>query len=66
MDSSAAVPIVYEGATWGELYATSGSDRPRLSHADVRYMQAICGQIGLALGRAELFSRMSALAFEDP
>jgi len=66
MDSSAAVPIVYEGATWGELYATSGPDRPRLSHADVRYMQAICGQIGLALGRAELFSRMSALAFEDP
>ena len=28
-------------------------------------MQAICGQIGLALGRAELFSRLSALAFED-
>ena len=28
-------------------------------------MQAICGQIGLALGRAELFSRLSAMAFED-
>ena len=28
-------------------------------------MQAICGQIGLALGRAELFSQLSALAFED-
>ena len=65
MTSSAAVPIVFEGATWGELYAASGSDRPRLSQSDVRYMQAICGQIGLALGRAELFSRMSALAFED-
>jgi len=65
MNSSAAVPIIYEGATWGELYAASGPDRPRFSHSDVRYMQAICGQIGLALGRAELFSRMSVLAFED-
>ena len=65
MESSAAVPIVYEGITWGELYAMSGSDAPRLSDADVRYMQAICGQIGLALGRAELFSRLSAMAFED-
>ncbi len=65
MDSSASVPIVYEGATWGELYAASESGMPRLSDSDVRYMQAICGQIGLALGRAELFSRMSALAFED-
>ena len=65
MDCSAAVPIVFEGVTWGELYAASGSDRPPLSESDVHYMQAICGQIGLALGRAELFSRLSALAFED-
>jgi diguanylate cyclase (GGDEF)-like protein len=64
-ESSAAVPIVFEGATWGELYATTAPGEPRLTHADVHYMQAICGQIGLALGRAELFSRLSALAFED-
>jgi len=65
MESSAAVPIVFEGATWGELYATTAPGAPRLTDADVHYMQAICGQIGLALGRAELFSRLSALAFED-
>ena len=65
MDSSAAVPIVFEGATWGELYATTAPGAPRLTDGDVHYMQAICGQIGLALGRAELFSRLSALAFED-
>ena len=64
-ESSAAVPIVFEGATWGELYATTAPGAPRLTHEDVHYMQAICGQIGLALGRAELFSRLSALAFED-
>ena len=63
--SSAAVPIVYQGVTWGELYATTSFGEPRLSESDVRYMEAICGQIGLALGRAELFSRLSALAFED-
>jgi diguanylate cyclase (GGDEF)-like protein len=65
MGSAAAVPIVYEGETWGELYASAARDEPRLSDHDVRYMQAICGQIGLALGRAELFSRLSSLAFED-
>ena len=65
MASSAAVPIVYEGVTWGELYAASGHGRPVLTRADIHYMEAICGQIGLALGRAELFSRLSALAFED-
>ena len=65
-DSSAAVPIVYEGRTWGELYATTAAGDPRLSESDVSYMHAICGQIGLALGRAELFSRLSTLAFEDP
>jgi diguanylate cyclase (GGDEF)-like protein len=64
-ESSAAVPIVFEGTTWGELYATTAPGEPRLTHADVHYMQAICGQIGLALGRAELFSRLSTLAFED-
>jgi diguanylate cyclase (GGDEF)-like protein len=63
--SSAAVPIVYEGTTWGELYATSTAGDPPLGAGDVEYMQAICGQIGLALGRAELFSRLSELAFED-
>ena len=65
-ESSAAVPIVYEGRTWGELYATTAVGDPRLSEADVAYMHAICGQVGLALGRAELFSRLSTLAFEDP
>jgi diguanylate cyclase (GGDEF)-like protein len=65
MGSAAAVPIVYEGETWGELYAAAALDQPRLGDDDVRYMQAICGQIGLALGRAELFSRLSSLAFED-
>ena len=65
-ESAAAVPIVYQGATWGELYATTATGQPRLTDRDVRYMQAICGQIGLALGRAELFSQLSALAFEDP
>ena len=42
-----------------------GRRRRGCRRRDVRYMQAICGQIGLALGRAELFSRLSALAFED-
>jgi diguanylate cyclase (GGDEF)-like protein len=64
--SCAAVPIVYRGTTWGEMYAANGHDRPRLSAADVQFMQAICSQLALAVGRAELYSQVYAAAYRDP
>ena len=64
--SCAAVPIVYESRTWGEMYAANGSDRDRLSAADVQFMQAICSQLALAVGRAELYSQVYAAAYRDP
>jgi diguanylate cyclase (GGDEF)-like protein len=65
-DSEVAVPIVVEGQTWGEVWAASlGGDR-RFRASDIRFLEAIAGQLAVAIGRAELFSRVSRLAYEDP
>lgn len=64
--SSAAVPIVTEGAVWGELYATRGVGRAAFGEEDVTFMQAICAQVALALARAELFGELMVAAYRDP
>jgi diguanylate cyclase (GGDEF)-like protein len=61
-----AVPIQFAGEPWGELWATRGEFDQPFADRDVRFLQTVSGQIAAAVGRAELFSRMSELAFEDP
>jgi GGDEF domain-containing protein len=61
-----AVPIQFAGGPWGELWATRTAGRPPFDERDMRFLQTVCGQIATAFGRAELFSRMSDLAFQDP
>jgi diguanylate cyclase (GGDEF)-like protein len=63
--SSAAVPVVHAGVTWGELYVANGADVPALRPIDVEFLQAICFQLALAIGRAELFAELSAAAHRD-
>jgi diguanylate cyclase (GGDEF)-like protein len=65
-ESSVTVPIVIEGTTWGELWATSDNRRPRLSERDGLFLHAIADQIAVAIGRAELFAQVEALAYTDP
>lgn len=62
----AAVPIVYDGGTWGEMYVANAPGAPRLTQAAVTFMAAICAQIAVAIGRAELFSDVLAAAYRDP
>jgi diguanylate cyclase (GGDEF)-like protein len=64
--SSVAVPIVFGGESWGEMYATRAYGRPPFAERDVRFLEAICGQVAAAVGRAELFSELSELAYRDP
>ena len=64
--SSAAVPIVVAGTTWGEVWACRDAGLPVFSSRDVRFLQTIAGQIAAAVGRTELFARMADLAFRDP
>ena len=47
--SELAVPVMYEGTMWGELWA-SGADRRRFSPDDVALLQAIAAQISVAIG----------------
>jgi diguanylate cyclase (GGDEF)-like protein len=65
-ESSLTVPIVNEGATWGELWATSDAGQPRLTARDAVFLRAIADQIAAAIGRAELFAQIEALAYTDP
>ena len=65
-ESEVAVPIVVEGEPWGEVYATTAPGEPRFRSEDVRFLEAVAGQIAVAIERAELFSRVSRLAYEDP
>jgi diguanylate cyclase (GGDEF)-like protein len=65
-ESEVGVPILVEGEPWGEVYATTAPGRPRFRSEDVRFLEAVAGQLALAVGRAELFSRVSRLAYEDP
>jgi len=61
----AAVPIVYEGATWGEIYVTSGAETPPLRPSDLAFLQEICAQLAQAIGRAERFSALLDAAYRD-
>ena len=65
-ESSVTVPVVIEGSTWGELWATSDNREPRLSERDGLFLRAIADQIAVAIGRAELFAQVEALAYTDP
>ena len=65
-DSEVAVPIVVEAESWGEVWAATKPGEPRFRAADVRFLEAIAGQLAVAIERAELFSRVSRLAYEDP
>jgi diguanylate cyclase (GGDEF)-like protein len=65
-ESDVGVPIVVEGEPWGEVYATTALGEPRFRGEDVRFLEAVAGQLAVAIGRAELFSRVSRLAYEDP
>ena len=64
-ESQLAVPVMYEGAMWGELWATGTRGR-RFGPDDVRLLEAIAAQVSVAIGRAELFSEVSRNAYEDP
>ncbi len=64
-ESHVGVAILVEDEVWGEVYATTAPGQPRFRGEDVRFLEAVAGQLALAIGRAELFTRVSRLAYED-
>lgn len=65
-ESSIGVAIRFRGEVWGELWATTAPGEPRFSGDDVVFLQTIARQLGAAIGRAELFDQIAALAYTDP
>lgn len=64
-ESDIGVPIVVEGEVWGEVWATTAPGSPRFTGRDVRFLEAIAGQLGGVVARGEMFARVSRMAYED-
>ncbi|UJA19469.1 diguanylate cyclase [Thermoleophilia bacterium SCSIO 60948] len=64
--SDLAVPIIVEDLIWGEVWAAKGIGEPAFRAEDVSLLELIAGQIATAITRAEMFGRVSRLAYEDP
>jgi diguanylate cyclase (GGDEF)-like protein len=60
------VPVIFDGRTWGKLESFANVGAVPFTRRHVPFMEAIAGQVGAAIGRAELFSRVNALAYSDP
>jgi diguanylate cyclase (GGDEF)-like protein len=65
-ETSLTVPIVFESRTWGEFWVASRIGGRRLVEADSVFIRAVADQIAAAIGRAELFAQVEALAYTDP
>jgi diguanylate cyclase (GGDEF)-like protein len=63
--SCMSVPIMLGETAWGELWVTSDASRADFGDRDVRLLTAIAGQVAAGIARAELYGRMTALAFHD-
>ena len=64
--SALAAPIRFENQVWGVLEAYSPVGAAPFTASHVRFAEALCAQVATAIGRAELFSRLESLAYEDP
>ena len=60
------VPVIFDGRTWGKLETFANVGTMPFTRRHVPFLEAIAGQVGAAIGRAELFSRVNALAYADP
>ncbi len=65
-ESDIGVPVVVDGEVWGEVWASTAPGAPRFRASDVRFLEAIAAQLAGVIARAELFSDVSRLAYEDP
>jgi len=64
--STVAVPIAFEGITWGQVDVFTAPGELPFTTADAPFLRAVADQVAVAIGRAEQFSRTRALAYEDP
>ncbi len=63
--SDLGVAIVVEEEVWGGVWASTLPSDQTFRSEDVRFLEAIGGQLAAAITRAELFSKVSRLAYTD-
>jgi len=63
--SCVGAPIMLGDTAWGELWATRPAGQPDFGRRDERLLNAIAAQVAAGIARAELYGRMTTLAFED-
>ena len=60
-----AVPIMFGDRAWGQIWASRKRGQPKFTGRDARFLHALSVQISGAIGRAEVFSKVSDLAVTD-
>jgi diguanylate cyclase (GGDEF)-like protein len=65
IESEVAVPVIFDDAMWGEIWASGVAGR-RFGHDDVQLLQAIAAYTAVGIGRSELFSTVWRHAHRDP
>jgi diguanylate cyclase (GGDEF)-like protein len=60
-----AVPIMYEGRVWGELWATRTADQRPFGSDDLDFARVVSSQVGAGIAQAEHVARVERLAYTD-
>lgn len=64
--SSLAVPILFEGRVWGQLWAARAWSHQSFTSVDLAFAEAVATQMAAWLAQAELLERLTHLAYTDP
>jgi diguanylate cyclase (GGDEF)-like protein len=63
--SCLALPIMFEGRIWGELWATRAPGLPPFSVADLDFGRVVASQVGAGIAQAEHLKRVERMAYTD-
>ena len=63
--SCLALPIMFEGRIWGELWATRTADRPPFGIADLDFGRVVASQVSAGVAQAEHLKRVERMAYTD-
>jgi diguanylate cyclase (GGDEF)-like protein len=63
--SCLALPVLFEGRIWGELWATRTVDMPPFTVGDLDFGTIVASQVGAGIAQAEHLKRVERLAYTD-
>jgi diguanylate cyclase (GGDEF)-like protein len=64
-NSCLALPILFEGRIWGELWATRSADRTPFTEDDLDFGRVVASQVGAGIAQAEHLKRVERMAYTD-